>query len=122
MFKTILTTVAMAGLLVETALADTYPVSGKWGESATTEKGAIDCTGLRVVDFKGDQRTDSGGGVPAYRNRSVTPDGPGRYRIVDDFSTGQIRARTRYTLKQVEADRIELELQRGGTIKLQRCK
>ena len=68
-------------------------MSGKWGESTGSEKGPIDCTGSRrVIEFSGDQRTDSNGGVPAYRNKSVSSDGPSSYRIVDEFSTGQISA------------------------------
>jgi len=76
----------------------------------------------RVIDFKGDQRTDSKGGVPAYRNKSVTPVGPSRYRIVDLFTTGQIRnGSVQFTLRQVDDDHIELNMQPGGTLKLQRC-
>lgn len=105
------------------ALADSYPVSGRWGESTSSQKGSIDCTGKRVIAFTGNQRTDSNGGVPAYRNRSVTPEGPSRYRIVDIFTTGQISSgHTGYTLQQIDADHIELQLDRGGTLKLRRCK
>ena len=104
------------------ALAQTYPVEGKWGESASTEKGTIDCSGKRVIGFNGDQRTDSKGGVPAYRNRTVETAGSS-YRITDEFTTGQIRnGRTSYTLKQVDADRLEMTQQGGPTLKLQRCK
>jgi hypothetical protein len=103
--------------------AQVYPVVGKWGQSSGTEKGAIDCAGKRVIEFNGDQRTDSNGGVPAYRNQSVTPDGPSSYRIVDEFSTGQISAgHTSYGLRKVDADHIELIMQDGGSLKLQRCK
>lgn len=108
--------------LVTPALAASYPVSGKWGESSSTEKGPIDCTGKRVIEFTGNTRTDSRGGVPAYRNKSVTPDGSARWRIVDVFTTGQIsNAATTYTLVQVDPDQIALDLQKGGTLKLRRC-
>jgi hypothetical protein len=104
------------------ALAATYPVSGQWGESTSSAKGAIDCKGKRVIGFNGDQRTDSKGGVPAYRNRSVTPSGGG-YRIVDEFTTGQIsNAHTTYTLRQVDNDHLEMTQQGGPTLKLQRCR
>ena len=105
------------------ALADTYPVSGRWGEnrSGDPDKGAIDCNGRRVVGFNGNQRTDSKGGVPAYRNISVRPYADG-YRIVDEFTTGQINGgRTNVTLRKSGDDRIELALQGGSTLKLQRC-
>jgi hypothetical protein len=122
MRKTILSAIALAALAVP-ALAGTYPVSGKWGQSASTEKGPIDCGKLRVIAFNGDQRTDSKGGVPAYRNKSVTPDGPARYRVVDEFTTGQIgNAHVNYTLRQVDDDHLELNMQPGGMLKLQRCK
>lgn len=105
------------------AVAASYPVSGKWGESTSTAKGAIDCTGKRVIEFTGNTRTDSNGGVPAYRNKSVTPEGNARWRIVDVFTTGQIsNAATTYTLVQVDTDHIALDLQKGGTLKLQKCK
>ena len=60
--------------LAAPAQAQVYPVVGKWGQSSGAEKGAIDCVGKRVIEFNGDQRTDSNGGVPAYRNQSVTPE------------------------------------------------
>jgi len=105
------------------ALADSYPVSGRWGETSSTAKGPIDCTGKRVIEFAGNQRTDSNGGVPAYRNRSVTRAGSSRYRIVDVFTTGQISdGHTDYTLQQIDADHIEMLLDQGGTVHLRRCK
>ena len=116
----------MAAALVPLAApahAQSYPVSGRWGQSAGSEKGAIDCHGRRVVTFNGNQRTDSGGGVPSYRNRSITPDGSSRYRVVDEFTTGQINdGHTSYTLRQIDNDHIEMQMQRGGTLKLQKCK
>jgi hypothetical protein len=104
------------------ALAQNYPVSGNWGPAVAGQKGAIDCAGKRVIGFNGDQRTDSNGSVPAYRNRSVTAAGQSRYRVVDEFSNGQTSgARTSYTLRLVDPDHIEMQT-RSGTLKLQRCK
>ena len=109
-------------VVVTPAFADNYPVSGKWGQSASSEKGAIDCKGKRIIAFNGDQRTDTAGGVPAYRNRSVTSDGSSS-RVIDEFTTGQISSgRTTYTLRKVDAYHIELAMQGGTTLKLQRCK
>lgn len=119
----ILLTAALLSICTLPAFADSYPVSGKWGESASSQKGAIDCSNKRVIAFNGNQRTDSKGGVPTYRNKSVTNDGSARWRVVDEFTTGQIsNARTTYTLRQVDADHLEMNLQQGGTLKLQRCK
>jgi hypothetical protein len=110
------------GVLALPALAQTYPVQGRWGQSTNSEKGAINCVGKRVSDFIGNQRTDSNGGVPSYRNRSVTAEGPSSYRIVDEFTTGQISAgHTSYILRKVDPDHIELVME-GGALKLQRCK
>jgi hypothetical protein len=120
MRRTIPLAILLAVLAVP-ALADSYPVSGRWGQGASSEKGPIDCSGKRVIAFNGNQRTDSKGGVPAYRNKSVTAAGS-NYRVVDVFTTGQINnARSSYTLRQVDADHIEMSGQ-GGTLKLQRCK
>jgi hypothetical protein len=116
LIATVLTTLATP------ALADSYPVSGPWGQSSSSSPGPIDCNRLRVIEFNGDQRTDSDGGVPGYRNKSVTRAGS-TYRIVDQFSTGQIRnANLYYTLTQTDADHIELNMKPGGLLKLQRCK
>ena len=120
MRKTILSAMLL-GALVMPALADNYPVTGPWGQSTSSAKGAIDCSGKRVIAFNGNQRTDSKGGVPAYRNKSVTG-GPSRYRVVDVFSNGQVNnAQVIYTLSLVDADHIQMNLASGGTLKLQRC-
>ncbi len=109
-------------LLTAPAYSAGYPVQGRWGESKSAEKGPIDCAKLRVIAFNGEERTDTGGGVPAYRNLTVAPDSGG-YKITDIFTTGQIRnGRTTYLLVKTDPDRIELRQQAGGTIKLQRCK
>ena len=119
----IISIVVLLASLSAPALAATYPVSGKWGQSAGTTKGAIDCAGKRVIAFNGDTRTDSKGGVPAFRNRSVTPEGPAQFKIVDEFTTGQIsNGHTTFTLRKVDPDHIELNFQPGGMVKLQRCK
>jgi hypothetical protein len=116
-------TVALLALcaLAAPAFAANYPVSGKWGASDRDDKGPIDCSDLRIIDFQGNQRTDSKGGVRAFRNLSVTADGSASFRIVDQFTTGQINGRTTFTLRQIDSDRIELHLQPGGTIRLNRC-
>ena len=114
---------AFVAALAAPALAQNYPVSGDWGQSSSSAKGAIDCAGKRVIGFNGDTRTDSHGGVPGYRNLSVTSAGSSQYRVVDEFSNAQVKyGRTSYTLRQIDADHIEMQMQSGGTLKLQRCK
>jgi hypothetical protein len=121
--KTAMALAALFAACIAPAQAATYPVSGKWGESASTSKGPIECHGRRIIDFKGDQRTDNKGGVPAYRNVSVKAEGPTTFKIVDQFTTGQIRnGHTSFTLRLTGPDHIEMVMQPGGTLKLQRCK
>lgn len=118
-----LVTSLILAVLATPALAGSYPVSGKWGQSASTEMAPIDCGKLRVIAFNGDQRTDSKGGVPAYRNRTVQASGAGQFRVVDEFTTGQIRnAKVNYTLRVVDADTVEMNLEKGGTVRLRKCK
>jgi hypothetical protein len=120
--RTTILTAVLFGALAVPAQAQVYPVEGKWGQSASSAKGAIDCAGTRVIEFNGDQRTDSNGGAPAYRNKSVVSNGPSSYRVVDEFSTGQISGgESQYTLRRVDQDHIEMNSS-GGTLTLQRCK
>lgn len=109
--------------LAASAQAQSYPISGKWGESTSSEKGAIDCTNsTRVMEFSGNQRTDSNGAVPAYRNKSVVSEGPSSYRVVDEFSNAQVSAgQSAYTLRKLDADRIEIN-EGGSALTLRRCK
>ena len=41
----------LATALVTPAMAGSYPLSGRWGVSASAQKGPIDCSGLRVISF-----------------------------------------------------------------------
>lgn len=123
MRKSILSATLIAALVASgaPALAANYPVSGNWGPAVAGKKGAVDCTGKRVIGFNGDTRTDSNGGVPGYRLKTLSTEGA-TYRITDEFTTGQIRnGSTSYTLRQTDPDHIELRTQ-SGTQKLQRCK
>ena len=105
------------------ALAGTYPVAGRFGVVTSFTDKPLDCAGKRVIAFNGDQRTDSNGGVPAYRNRSVEADGASRWKVIDIFTTGQIsNAQAVYTLRLVKTDQLEMTMQPGGSLKLQRCK
>ena len=105
------------------AFADNYPISGRWGVSTSSAPGPVDCAQLRVITFNGNQRTDTGSGVPAYRNRSVRRNGMTEFDVIDVFTTGQIsNAHTKYTLKLIDADRVEMNLQPGGRITLRKCK
>jgi hypothetical protein len=103
------------------ALALTYPVSGRWTPSSESKPGPIDCTAKRIIRFDLFRRFDSDGGVPDYRVIDLVDQGDTAFRITEEFNTGQITARLSYTLRQIDTDRIELALGRGGTLKLKRC-
>jgi hypothetical protein len=124
--KRVLYIAALAGFaaaLGAPAFAGSYPVTGRWGQSTSTEKGPIDCSKLRVISFSGNQRTDSNGGVPAYRNRTVQSIGAGLYRVEDEFTTGQIaNAHVNYTLRMVDTETLEMNQAKGGPLKLRKCK
>ena len=121
--RTAILTTLLVTALATPALAQSYPVSGRYGESNSSEKGPIDCTNnKRVIDFMGNQRTDSNGGVPEYRNKTVQSVGQSDYRIVDEFSNAQVSAgQSEYTLRKVDSDRIVMN-QSGTALNLQRCK
>ena len=105
------------------ALADTYPVSGRFGVVPAFTDKPPDCNGKRVIAFNGDTRTDSKGGVPAYRNRSVQANGAAAWKVIDIFTTGQIsNAQAVYTLRAVKDGQLEMNMQPGGMIRLQKCK
>lgn len=113
-------TLCLQGLAVHAA---SYPIDGRWGVTASTQKGPVDCSRLRVLSFNGNQRTDSGGGVPAFRNQTIQAVGSSDFRIVDVFTTGQIsNAQAKYSLKIVAPDRAEINQQPGGVLKLRKCK
>jgi hypothetical protein len=120
MRKTILSAMMLSALAAP-ALADSYPVSGRWGVNTGTQKGPIDCTGKRVISFYGDQRADSNGGVNNLRNKTVQKVGSSDYRVTDIFANGQAsNGRVNYTLSVKGNDHVVLSGQ-TGTIKLQRC-
>ncbi len=102
------------------AVAQSYPVTGKWTYDDTGGDGPAKECGKRYMDFRGERRFDTGGGVPDYRNRTVTQDGD-NYTLVDEFNTGQISARLNYNIRRVDNDRIELKLPANKTVKLRRC-
>jgi hypothetical protein len=112
---------AVAPIAAGAAAEGSYPVSGRWTAENASEKGpAKECRG-RIMEFRGAQRLDSGGGVPQYRNVSVTRASSSLYAVVDEFFTVQIRGRVAYTLSIRDPDHIEIKLDRGGTIALRRC-
>jgi hypothetical protein len=103
------------------ALAGSYPVSGNWTYNYSPEKGPAKQCGDKHMEFRGERRFDTGGGVPDYRNISVTPAGSSEYRIVDEVFNGPQHGHMSFTLKLIDNDHIELALASGGNIRLRRC-
>jgi hypothetical protein len=118
---TIAALVLAALITCDTAVAAGYPVSGIWTYDYSPEEGPAKQCGNRRMEFFGDQRVDTAGGVPRYRNFSVTKAGTARFQIVDEFATGQINARLEYVLRLIDADHLEIKLASGATILLRRC-
>jgi hypothetical protein len=111
----------VACCLAGPAFAAAYPVSGKWGQDPSSDKGPVDCTGKRTVNFQGERRFDSDGGVPDFRAISVDQRGQNEYRITEEFRTGQINGRNTVDLRRIDDDHLELNM-KGGSLKLRTCK
>jgi hypothetical protein len=104
------------------APAASYPVTGRWTYDHALESGPAKNCGTRKMEFLGARRLDSVGGVPEYRNLSVSPTSPSSFQVVDEFFTVQIRGRMEFTLRIVDPDHIEIHLVRAGkTFTLRRC-
>ncbi len=104
------------------ALADAYPVSGRWTYENASRPGPAKICGGRTMEFRGAQRFDTGGGVPQYRNVSVDRASPGLFAVVDEFFNVQTRGRVTYALRILDEDHIVLRLAlTGATIPLRRC-
>jgi hypothetical protein len=107
--------------LAPPALAGSYPVSGNWTYDYSSEKGPAKQCGDRRMEFQGERRFDTVGGVPDYRNISVTASGESQYRIVDEVFNGPQHGHMNFTLRVIDSDHIELALGSGGSIRLRRC-
>jgi hypothetical protein len=104
------------------ARAETYPVQGSYTYESASEKGPAKTCGRRHMQFDGNLRHDTGSGAPEYKNVSARVTGQEAWTVVDEFFTGMIRGRVTYTLHIVDADRIKLNFQKGGSSPLlRRC-
>jgi hypothetical protein len=114
--------IALAPTWVHGALAASYPVSGRWTYDHALESGPAKNCGARKMEFQGARRLDSVGGVPEFRNLSVSQTSSSSYQVVDEFFTVQIRGRMDFTLRILDTDHIEIHLNRAGkTFTLRRC-
>ncbi len=114
--RPLILTSALAAVLPRPAVADSYPVSGRFAVGTFPSDEVIACADRRVIRFFGAERTDSRGGV-------VRQEGEGRYRVADWFSNGQVRnGQVFYDLLVFDADHLQMDLDLGGTLRLQRCR
>jgi hypothetical protein len=108
--------------LATPAFAASYPVQGRWGQSNSTDKKPVDCSRLRTVEFQGERRFDSGGGVPDFRAVTVQTQGQSAWRVTEEFRTGQINGRNHVVLRvKTDPDRLEIDPDRGSTLYLRKC-
>ena len=120
-FLHLLLAAAALGLANAPARADNYPVSGYWTYEHASENGPAKDCGKHNMQFAGRMRYDTDGGAREYKNLSAAQSGS-TYNVVDEFFTGMIRGNSRYTLRIVDADHIELRFEKGGrTTLLRRC-
>jgi hypothetical protein len=99
-----------------------YPLTGKWTYDDVDGKGPAKICSKRQMEFAGEQRFDSEGGVHAYRNVRVEPNGAETWRITDEFVNGQVRGRVTFTVTRADEDHINIKMAMGnGNFRLRRC-
>jgi hypothetical protein len=118
----ILPTLAVLSAAAPAVAEGSYPVSGLWTYADASASGPSPDCKVPTMEFRGAQRLDSGGGVPAYRNVSVEQNSSTLYRVVDEFFNVQIRGRISYTLRIRDKDHVEIDYdQSGKNVLLRRC-
>ena len=100
-----------------------YPLTGKWAYDSSSGSGPVNCGSRSTIEFAGNRRFETGGVAPPdYRNVSVEQRTDGSYRIVDRFFNGMQDGKVVYTLRRLDADRIEIRHEMGGaTFTLRAC-
>lgn len=122
--RTFAAAAVFSALAASVAMADPYPLSGKFAYVRPGLAPDAPCGKEPIMRFTGDRRYDSTGGVHDFVNVSVTRNGGGDFEVIDVFSNGQIRnASTKLTLRVIDDDHADVRLAPSGKqIKLQRCK
>jgi hypothetical protein len=114
--------IALASVTTSAAAADIYPVSGRWTYANASASGPAPECSKPTMEFRGAQRFDTGGGVPAYRNVRVEQSSSTIYRVVDEFFNVQARGRVSYTLRIRDKDHLQIDYDQGGkSFVLRRC-
>lgn len=119
----ILSSIALTGGAAPPAMSDSYPVSGLWTYQNASEKGPAQTCDSPTMEFRGDRRFDTSGGVPDYRNVSVDRIGASSFALNDLFLTWpNVRGNVYYSLRLVDEDHIQIDIPRAGkAFLLRRC-
>ena len=119
----ILSSIVVAGGAALPARADTYPVSGFWTYRSAAEKGPAQTCDTPTMEFRGDRRFDTMGGVPDFRNVRIARLDASTFALNDLFLTWpNVRGNVYYSLRLIDEDHIEIEIPRAGTtFLLRRC-
>ena len=118
----ILSSIVVSGA-ASSALADTYPVSGLWTYRSASDKGPAQTCDRPTMEFRGDRRFDTSGGVPDYRNVRIERLDTSSFALNDLFLTWpNVRGNVYYSLRLIDEDHIEIDLPMAGrTFLLRRC-
>ena len=116
-----LAVVGLAPTIAGIAAADTYPISGRWTYRDVTADGPSKTCNSPTMEFRGDRRFDTSGGVPRYINVDVERTSASSFMLRDLFLTApNVRGHVNYTLRLVDEDHIVVALA-GKTFVLRRC-
>jgi hypothetical protein len=115
--------VALAQTIAGSAAGETYPVSGRWTYQNFSGAGPSDACREPIMEFRGDYRSDTSGGVADFRNVSLTQTGTSSFELRDLFLTApNVRGHVTYTLRLIDEDHIEIYIPMAGkTARLRRC-
>ena len=118
-----LLSIALAGGAAPPAMGDSYPVSGLWTYRNASEKGPAKTCDRPTMEFRGDRRFDTLGGVPDYRNARVERIDASSFALNDLFLTWpNVRGNVYYSLRLIDEDHIQIDIPRAGrAFLLRRC-
>jgi hypothetical protein len=120
--KTVFGIVAASLVVVGTAQAGDYPVTGTWTYDSASDQGpATGCGGPNTMTFGNGMRHDTVGSVPELKNKTATQTGAGQYQMVDTFYNGQTWGSVSYQMQVVDQDHVQINYGKGGSYTLRRC-
>lgn len=119
----LLSSIALTGGAAPPAMADAYPVSGRWTYHNASQKGPAETCDRPTMEFRGNHRFDSFGGVPDFRNVRIERIDATSFALNDEFLTWpNVRGNVYYSLRLIDDDHIEIDIPRAGrAFLLRRC-